>query len=214
MGAWSSVNQNIARPIVDETSEEKSECTIPTGSQHANRTQSLDDLSRKGKENLAVLRDQDIARKDDLTSTQTQSFEELLELLREFHPQNVRGGFHSSPQYGTGSFARPYTDPTPDASRNLDGTLHLLPEYKIPPTYVTKVYHHHHYHYNAPNVSPPPVINQNIVRINNKNTSNGSDGSESGDDEGENQFLNGCSSSTLTRHAMAESTTDQEPGEG
>jgi len=49
---------------------------------------------------------------------------------------------------------------------------------------VHKVYHHYHYHYNTPNVSPLPIINQNIVRINNKNTSNGSDSSESGDDEG------------------------------
>jgi hypothetical protein len=167
---------------------EKSECNIPTDSQHANRTQSigdLDDLSSKGKEK-AIPQDQteDVARKDTPTSTQTQ-IEELLELLRELREKNVQGNLHSSPQYASGSFAQPHTNPTPDTSRSSDGTLPLRPEYKIPSASVTKVYHHYHYHYNAPNVSPPPIINKNIVRINNQNTSNGSDGSESGDDEGE-----------------------------
>ena len=127
---------------------------------------------------------EDMARKDTPTSTQTQSFEELLELLRDFR-ENVHGNLRSSPQYGAGYFGQPHTSPTPDASRSSDGTLHSLPEYKIPSAYVTKVYHHHHYHYNAPSISPPPIINRNIVRINNKNTFNGSDSSESGDGEGE-----------------------------
>ena len=128
---------------------------------------------------------EDVPRKDTPTSTQTQSFEELLELLRELREKNVHDNLCSSPQYDAGSFGQPHTSPTPDASRSSDGTLHSLPEYKIPSVYVTKVYHHYHYHYNAPNISPPPIINRNIVRINNKNTSNGSDSSESGDGEGE-----------------------------
>ena len=165
--------------------EEKSECNIPTDSQHANRTQSLirdpDDLSSKGKEK-AMPQDQteDVPRKDTPTSTQTQSFEEFLELLK-----NVHGNLRSLPQYGAGSFGRPHTSPTPDTSRSSDDTPYSLPEYKIPSAYVTKVYHHYHYHYNAPNTSPPPIVNRNIVRINNKNTSNDSDSSDSGDGEGE-----------------------------
>jgi hypothetical protein len=169
--------------------EDRSERNIPTDSQHVKRTQSigdLNDLSSKGKEK-AMSQDQteDVARKDTPTSTQTQSIEELLELLRELREKNVHGNLHSSPQYVADSFAQPHTNPTPHAPRSSDGTLPLLrPEYKIPPAYVTKVYHHYHYHYNAPNVSPPSIINKNIVRINN-NTSNGCDSRESGDDEGE-----------------------------
>ena len=171
---------------MNEWLEDKSERKIPTGSQQANRTQSigdLDDLNSKGKEK-AIPRDQaeDVARNDTPTST---SIEEILELLKELREKNGQGNLHSSPQYAAGSFAQPHTNPTPDASRKLDGTPHLLPEYKIRSSYVTKIYHHHHYHYNAPNLSPAPII-KNIVRINNKNTSNGSDGSESGDSEGEN----------------------------
>jgi hypothetical protein len=175
---------------MNEPLEEKSDCNVPTDSQHANRTQSLirdlDDLSSKGKEK-AMPQDQteDMACKDTPTSTPTQSIEELLELLRELREKNVHGNFRSSPQYGAGSFGQPHTSPTPNASRSSDATLQLLPECKIPSAYVTKVYHHYHYHYNAPNISPPPVINKNIVRINNNNTSNGCDSSESGDDEGE-----------------------------
>ena len=173
---------------MNESLEEKSECNIPTDLQHANRTRSigdLDDLSSKVKEK-AIPQDQteDVARKDSPTSIQTRSFEELLELLRELRHKNAQGNLHSSSQYGAGSFGQHHTNPTPDASRSSDGTLPLGPEYKIPPAYVTKVYHHYHYHYNAPNVSPTPIINKNIIRINNNNTSNGSDGSESGDDEG------------------------------
>jgi hypothetical protein len=170
--------------------DESESNNILTDSQHANRIQSigdLDDLSSKGQEK-AMPQDQteNVARKDTPTSTPTQSIEELLELLRELRHKNAQGNLHeSSPQYGAGSFGQPHTNPTPEASRSSDGTLPLRPEYKIPPAYVTKVYHHYHYHYNAPNVSPPPIINKNIIRINNKNTSNGSDGSESGDDEGE-----------------------------
>ena len=167
---------------------EKSESNIPTDSQHVNRIQSigdLDDLTSKGKEKAAPQNQtEDVAHKDTSTSIQTQSIEELLELLRELRDKNVHGNLHSSPQYAAGSFAQPHTNPTPVASHSSDCTLHLLPEYKIPSAYVTKVYHHHHYHYNAPNISPPPIINRTIVRINNKNTSNGSDSSESGDDEG------------------------------
>jgi len=128
---------------------------------------------------------EDVARKDTPTSSQTQSIEELLELLRELREKNVHGNLRSSPQYGAGSLGRPHASPTPDASRSSDGTLHSLSEYKIPSAFVTKVYHHYHYHYNAPNISPSPIINRNIVRINNKNSSNGSDSSESGDGEGE-----------------------------
>jgi len=135
---------------------------------------------------------EDVARKDTPTSSQTQSIEELLELLRELREKNLHDDLHPSPQYGTaGSFAQPHTNPTPDTSRSSDGALHVLPEYKIPSAYVTKVYHHYHYHYNTPNISPS-IINKTIVRINNKNTSNGSDSSESGNDEGEHEFLNGC----------------------
>jgi hypothetical protein len=173
---------------VNVSLEDESECNIPTDSQHVNSTQNigdLDDFSSKGKEK-AIPQDEaeDVARKDAPMSIQTQSIEELLELLRELREKNVHRNPHSS-QYGAGSFAQAHTDPTPGASRSSDGTLHLFPEYKIPPAYVTRVYHHYHYHYNAPNVSPPPIINKNIVRINNQNTSNGSDSSESGDNEGE-----------------------------
>jgi len=128
---------------------------------------------------------EDVARKDTPTSSQTQSIEELLELLRELREKNLHDDLHPSPQFGTaGSFAQPHTNPTPDTSRSSDGALHVLPEYKIPSAYVTKVYHHYHYHYNTPNISPS-IINKTIVRINNKNTCNGSDSSESGNDEGE-----------------------------
>ena len=90
------------------------------------------------------------------------AIDELLKLLtQELHKRKVQGNLHSS-SYGT-----------------------LTPEYKMPRTFTTKVHHHHHYHYNSPSVSPPPIINKNIVRINNKNTTNGSDSSESGDNEGE-----------------------------
>ena len=174
---------------MNEPLEEKSDCNVPTDSQHANCTQSLirdlDDLSSEGKKK-AMSQDQteDVARKDTPTSTQTQSFEELLELLRELREKNIHGNFRPSPQYGAGSLGQPHTS-TPDASRSSDATLQLLPERKIPSAYVTKVYHHYHYHYNTPNVPPPHIINKNIVRINNNNISNGSDSSESGDDEGE-----------------------------
>ena len=165
-----------------------SECNIPTNSHHANCTQiigGLDDLSSKGKEK-AMPQDQteDVARNGTPTSTQTQLIEELLELLREHRDKNVHGNLHSSPQHVASSFAQPHTNLTPDTSRSSDGTLPLRPEYKIPSVSVTKVYHHYHYHYNAPNVSPPPITNRNIVRIHNQNTSNGSDSGESGDDEG------------------------------
>jgi len=168
---------------------ENSECNIPTNSQHANRTEGigdLNDLNDRGKEK-AIPQDQteDVARNGTPTSTQTQLIEELLELLREFREKNVHGNLHSSPRHAAGSFIQPHTNPTPDMSRSSDGTLPLRPEYKIPSASVTKVYHHYHYHYNTPNVSPPPIINKNIVRMNNQNTSNGSDGCESGDDESE-----------------------------
>jgi len=130
---------------------------------------------------------EDVARNDTPTSTQTQSIEDsLLKLLGELREKNSHGNLHSSPQYGAGFLGQPHTNPTPDASRSSDGTPPLRPEYKIPPAYVTKVYHHHyHYHYNTPSgVSPPPIINKNIVKINNKNTSSGSESPESGDDEG------------------------------
>ena len=175
---------------MNEPLEEKSDCNVPTDSQHATCTQSLicdlDDLSNKSKKK-AMPQDQteDVARKDTPTSTQTQSIEELLELLREFREKNVHSNFHSSPQYGVGSFEQPHTSPTLVVSRSSDATPQLLPERKIPSAYVTKVHHHYHYHYHAPNVLPPPIINKNIVRINNNNTSNGSDSSESGDDGGE-----------------------------
>ena len=172
---------------------ENPECNIPTDSQHANRTQSigdLNDLSSKGKEK-AISQDQteDVAHEG---TTHTQLIEELLQLLSEFRKKNVQGNLHSSPQYVAGFFGQPHTNPTPDASRSLDDTLLLRPEYKIPSLSVTKVYHHYHYHYNTPNVSPPPIMIKNIVRINNQNTSNGSDSAESGDDEGEHYFLNVC----------------------
>ena len=169
---------------------ENSECNIPTDSQHANHTQSIgdpDDLSSKGKEK-AISQDQteDVAREGTPTSTQTQLIEELLKLLKEFREKNVQGKRHSSPRYAAGSFGQPHANPTKDASRSPDSALPLRPEYKIPSVSVTKVYHHYHYHYNAPiEASPSPIINNNIVRINNKNTSNGSNSSESGDDEGE-----------------------------
>ena len=171
---------------MNESLEEDSECSIPTDSQHANRTETildLDDLGSKGKKK-AMPQDQaeDVARKDSPIST---SIEEILELLRELREKSV---LHSSPQCGPSSFGQSHTNPIPGASRSSDGTLPSLPEYKIPSAYVTKVYHHYHYHYNAPNICPPPVtVNKNIVRINNKNTSksNGSNSPESGDDEGE-----------------------------
>ena len=108
-----------------------------------------------------------------------------MELLREFH-KNIQGNIHSSSQYGTGSFAQPHTNPILDMSCS---SLLLRPEHKIPSVSATKVYHHYHHHYNASSISTSPIINKNIVRINNKNTSSGS---ESGDNEGEHYFLNGC----------------------
>ena len=181
---------------MNESLEDKSESNIPTNSQHANRIQSIGDLdlSSKGKEK-AMPQDQteDVAHKDTPTSTQAQSIEELLELLKELREKNTHSNLHSSPQYAAGFLGQPHTNPTPDTSRSSDGTLPLRHEYKIPSAYVTKVYHHYHYHYNVPSgVSPPPIINNNIVRINNKNTSNGSECPESGDNEGEHQCLNGC----------------------
>jgi len=187
--AWGSVNHNVARPIVNESLDE-SECNIPTNSQHANCTQrigDLDNLTSKGKKKAMPQHQmEDVAGNDTPTSTQTQSIEDsLLKLLGELREKNSHSNLHSSPQYGAGFLGQPHTNPTPDASRSSDGRLPLRPEYKIPPAYVTKVYHHYHYHYNAPSgVSPPPIINKNIVKINNKNTSSGSESPESGDDEG------------------------------
>ena len=163
-GASSSLDQNIAHPLVNRSSAE-SERNIPTGSHHANRTQSirdLDALSGKGMEKpMPQDQTEDVARKDTPTSTQTQSIEEPLELLRELREKNAHGNLHSSPQYGAG-FEQPHTNPTPDASRCSDGTLHLLPEYKILSAlaYDTNIYHYCHYHYNTPNVSPGPHHHQ------------------------------------------------------
>jgi len=119
------------------------------------------------------------------TSTQ-QSIEELLAMvlsrMQELRENNVQPNLNSSPQSGQ-YFAQPYSNPIPavDAAHSP-----LTPEYRLPWGFATNVHHHHHYYYNAPNVSPPPIINKNIVKINNKNTSgNGSDSSESGDDQGE-----------------------------
>jgi len=153
---------------MNESLEEKSECNTPTNSLHADRTQStpdLDELGSKGKEK-AIPQDQteDMAGlKDTSASIQTQSFEELLELLRELRREkNIHRHLHSSSQYGAGSFGQPHTNPTLDASRSSDSAQHLLPEYKVPSAYVTKVSHHYHYHYHydTPNVSSPPIINK------------------------------------------------------
>ena len=175
---------------------EKSESNIPPDSQHANRIQSigdLDDLTSKGKEKAAPQNQtEDVAHKDTSTSIQTQSIEELLELLRELCEKNPHSNLHSSPQYAAGFLGQPHTNPTPDTFCSSYGTLPLRPKHKIPSAYVTKVYHHYHYHYDAPNFSPLLVINKNIIRINNKNTSNGSDGPESGEGEGEHWFSKGC----------------------
>ena len=164
-------------------SEGKSECNIPTDSQHANRTQSirdLDDRSSKGKEKAMPQNPrEDVAHEDTPNSTQTQSIEVLLllEILRELRDKDVHRNLHFSPQYGAGSFGQPHTNPTSDAP------LHSLPGYEIPLAHVTEV--HYHYHFNTPNVSPAAPINKIIVTINNQNTSNGSDSSESRCDEGE-----------------------------
>jgi hypothetical protein len=162
---------------------------MPTDSHYVNRIQSicdLDDLSSEGKEKVMPQdRAEHVARKDTPTLTQTQSIEEILELLRELREKSVQGNLRSSPQHGAGSSRQPHTNPTPDASRSSDGTLPLRPEHEIPSVSVTNVYHHYHYHYNVPNASPPPIINKNIVRINNRNASNSSDHSELGNDEGE-----------------------------
>jgi hypothetical protein len=178
--ALSSVDQNVAQPIVYRSSVEESERNFSPGSQHGNRTPSMRDLPESRRERAVP---QDKAGNAARTPTSTRkSFElELLELLKALREKNIQGNC-STPQYGAASFAQPHTNPTPDASH---GTLPLRPEYKIPSASVTKVYHHYHYHYNSPSISPPPIINKNIVRINNKNTTNGSDSSESGDDEGE-----------------------------
>ena len=110
---------------------EKSESNIPTDSQHV-RIQSigdLDDLTSKGKEKAAPQNQtEDVAHKDTSTSIQTQSIEELLELLRELRDKNVHGNLHSSPQYAAGFLGQPHTNPTPDTSRSSDGTLPLRPE--------------------------------------------------------------------------------------
>ena len=175
-GASSSADQNIAQPIVNRSSVEDSERNIATGSQHGNRTPSMRDLPEPSKEK-AVPRD----KAEDAAHTPTlsrQAIEELLVLLRarELRENGVQGNFHSSPQYGAGYFAQPYSNS--DAAHIST----ITPEYKMFAT-------HHHYHYNAPNVSPPS-ININLNNINNgnmKNTniSNDSPSSESGDDEGE-----------------------------
>jgi hypothetical protein len=172
--ALSSVDQNVAQPIVNRSSVEESERNFAPGSQHGNRTPSMRDLPESRRERAVP---QDKAGNAARTPTSTRkSFElELLELLKALREKNIQGNC-SSPQYGAASFAQPHTNPTPDASRSSDGS---------PSMSVTKVYHHYHYHYNSPSVSPPPIINKNIVIINNKNTTNGSDSSESGDDEGE-----------------------------
>ena len=115
------------------------------------------------------------------TSTM-QAIEELL-LLRaqELRENGIQGNFHSSPQYGAGYFAQPYSNSDPAHISTL------APEYKMPWMFVT----HHHYHYNAPNVPPPSVINNiNTGNIDNNNISNHSRSSEPGDGEGEPCFLN------------------------
>jgi hypothetical protein len=122
---------------------------------------------------------EDVAR----TPTSTlQAIEELLLLrARELRENGMQGNFHSSPQYGAGYFAQPYSNSDPAHISTL------TPEYKIPWMFVT----HHHYHYNAPNVFPPSIINNiNTGNIDNNNISNHSRSSESGDDEGESYFLN------------------------
>jgi hypothetical protein len=189
--ALSSVNQDVTQPNVNESFREKSEFNVPTDSQHANRIQStnrdLDEFSSKGKENAVP---QDQTEDAALTPTSTRrAIEELLLLrTRELRENGVRGNLHSSPHYGAGSFAQPHTNPTPDASHC---TQPLRPEYKIPSASVTNVYNYNYYidplslSWTPSPLPPIRVINKNFFIVNNKNSTNGSNSSESGADEGE-----------------------------
>jgi len=180
--ALSSVDQDVAPPFANGSSAEGSECNIASDSQYRNRLPSIHDPPESSKEKAAP---QDIAEDSDGTSTSTQkSIEELLAMvssrIQELRKNNVQPNSHSPPQSGQ-YFAQPHSHPIP-VSGMAQSTL--TPEYRMPWIFATNVHHHLHYHYNAPNISPPPIINKNIVKINNKNTSKGSDSSESGDDQG------------------------------
>jgi len=183
--AWSSVDQNLAQRIVNGSSVEESECNIASGSQHGNRTPSMRDLPEHNKEKTVP---QDKAEDAARTPTSTrQAIEELLVLLRarELRENGVQGNFHSSPQYGAGYFAQPYSHSDPAHISTL------TPEYKTPCMFAAH-HVHQHYHYNAPNVSPPSIINNiNTGNIDNNNISNNSCSSESGEDEREPYFPNG-----------------------
>jgi len=178
----SSADQNVAQPFANRSLVEESEPNVASDSQYGNRTPSINDPAEPSKEK-AVRRD--VAEDSEGASTSTRtSIEELLAMAlsraQELRENNIQPNFRSSPQSGQ-YFAQPHGNPIP-VSYMAHNTL--TPEYRIPWGFATNVHHHHHYYYNAPNVSPPPIINKNIVKINNKNTSKGSDGYESGDDQG------------------------------
>ena len=165
--AWSSVDQNVAQPIVNRSSVEASERNVASGSQHGNRTPSMHDFLEHNKENehnKEKTVPQDKAEDGTRTPTLTpQAIEEFLVLLRrELRENGVQGNSHSSLQYGAGYFAQPYsTDPAHIST--------LTPEYKMSWMFAT----HHHYHYNTPNVFPPSIINNiNSGNMNNSNMDN------------------------------------------
>ena len=178
----SSADQNVAQPFVNRSSLEESERNIASDSQYGNRLPSIDDAADPSKEKAVP---QDTAEDSDGTSTSTQtSIEELLAMAlsraQELRENNIQPNFRSSPQSGQ-YFAQPHNNPIPVSYMAHNA---LTPEYRLPWGFATNVHHHHHYYYNALNVSPPPIINKNIVKINNKSTCEGCDSSESGDDQG------------------------------
>ena len=184
----SSVDQNASQFIVNRSSMEESERNVATGSYHGDRTPSKPELPEPSKEKVVP---EDKAEDVGRTPTSTRkAIKELLVFLRarELRENGIQGNVHSSPHPGAEYFPYPYSNPTAmsDVAHSSHGTS--TSECKMPQMIATKVHHHHHYHYNVPNISTPPgppIINKNIIRINNKNTSNGLNSSESGDDEGE-----------------------------
>ena len=180
--ALSSADQNVGQPFANRSLVEESERNIASDSQYRNRIPSTHDRAEPSKEKAVP---QDTAEDSDGTSTSTQtSIEELLAMAlsraQELRENNIQPNFHSSPQSGQ-YFAQPHSNPVP-VSYMAHNTP--PPECRIPWGFTTNVHHHHHYYYISPNVSPPPIINKNIVKIHNKNTCNGSDSSESGEDQG------------------------------
>ena len=148
--------------------------------------------SSKGKKR-AIPRDiaqGDAALKGGTPTATQKSFGGVLKVITGLFKNNAQAGetLHSSPQSGASPAARSYTDPTPAEARNSDGSPTSPPEHR-PPTILITVNNF----YNAHNTSPPPIINHNNIRINNRNTVSDACSSESEDgDEGEHYFPSGC----------------------